>query len=48
LELLRRRFSTLTLTVTEGNAEAVSLYRRLGFATKHGFDAVVWERPKRS
>jgi len=33
----------LTLTVTEANEGAVHLYGRLGFATKHVFDAFVWE-----
>lgn len=33
----------LTLTVTEANQGAVHLYKRLGFATKHIFDAFVWE-----
>ena len=46
-ELRRRRYSTLTLTVTEGNSEAVSLYRTQQFQTKHVFDAMVWERPQR-
>jgi len=35
--------SQLTLTVTQANAGAVHLYERLGFATKHVFDAFVWE-----
>jgi len=48
LDLRRRRYSTLTLTVTAGNSEAVSLYRKQQFETKHVFDAVVWERPQRS
>jgi ribosomal protein S18 acetylase RimI-like enzyme len=33
----------LTLTVTEANDGAVHLYERLHFATKHVFDAFVWE-----
>jgi ribosomal protein S18 acetylase RimI-like enzyme len=45
-ELRKRHYSTLTLTVTEGNTEAVSLYRAQGFATKHTFDAMVWNQPK--
>jgi ribosomal protein S18 acetylase RimI-like enzyme len=45
-ELRKRRYLTLTLTVTEGNTEAVSLYRTQNFATKHTFDAMVWNRPK--
>lgn len=41
--LLQRDFSLLSLTVTEANAHAVELYRRLGFDTKRVFDAFVWE-----
>ena len=38
-----RKFSQLTLTVTEANRTAVELYKRLGFETKRVFDAFVWE-----
>jgi len=41
--LAKRNFSMLSLTVTEGNARAVELYRRLNFDTKRIFDAFVWE-----
>lgn len=41
--LRRRKFSLLSLTVTEANARAVELYLRLGFETKRVFDAFVWE-----
>ena len=41
--LRRRNFSMLSLTVTEANARAVALYRRLNFDTKRIFDAYVWE-----
>lgn len=41
--LSQRKFSALSLTVTEANAHAVALYRRLGFDTKRVFDAFVWE-----
>jgi ribosomal protein S18 acetylase RimI-like enzyme len=41
--LRKRNFSMLSLTVTEGNARAVALYRRLKFETKRIFDAFVWE-----
>jgi len=42
-ELRSRRFSALSLTVTEANRKAVDLYRRLGFTTRRRFDAFVWE-----
>jgi ribosomal protein S18 acetylase RimI-like enzyme len=41
--LRQRRFSSLSLTVTEANRNAVELYLRLGFETKRVFDAFVWE-----
>jgi ribosomal protein S18 acetylase RimI-like enzyme len=41
--LKQRRFSTLSLTVTEDNVRAVELYRHLGFETRRVFDAFVWE-----
>jgi len=41
--LRRRNFSMLSLTVTEANARAVALYRRLNFDTNRIFDAFVWE-----
>ena len=41
--LWQRKFSLLSLTVTEANARAVELYLRLGFDTKRVFDAFVWE-----
>jgi ribosomal protein S18 acetylase RimI-like enzyme len=41
--LKQRKFSALSLTVTEANTRAVELYRRLGFETKRIFDAFVWE-----
>jgi ribosomal protein S18 acetylase RimI-like enzyme len=43
LNLRKRNFSSLSLTVTEANVGAVALYRRLGFETKRIFDAFVWE-----
>ena len=41
--LAKRDFSALSLTVTEANARAVALYRRLNFDSKRVFDAFVWE-----
>jgi ribosomal protein S18 acetylase RimI-like enzyme len=41
--LRKRNFAMLSLTVTEANARAVALYRRLHFDTKRVFDAFVWE-----
>ncbi len=41
--LRQRKFSLLSLTVTQANARAVDLYLRLGFETKRIFDAFVWE-----
>ena len=40
--LRKRGFSMLSLTVTEANAGAVALYRRLNFDSKRVFDAFVW------
>jgi ribosomal protein S18 acetylase RimI-like enzyme len=34
----------ISLTVTEGNQEALLLYRRMGFKSRHTFDAMVWQR----
>lgn len=34
----------ISLTVTEGNQEALLLYRRMGFKSRHAFDAMVWQR----
>jgi len=41
--LRQRKFSLLSLTVTEANKRAVDLYRRLGYEVKQIFDAFVWE-----
>jgi ribosomal protein S18 acetylase RimI-like enzyme len=43
VNLCQRKFSLLSLTVTEANARAVELYLRLGFEKKRVFDAFVWE-----
>ena len=34
----------ISLTVTEGTQEALLLYRRMGFKSRHTFDAMVWQR----
>ena len=36
--------AAITLTVTEGNRQAVALYQAAGFAIRHRFDAMVLER----
>jgi len=41
--LRRRRFRSLSLTVTEANTRAVELYKKLGFDVLRVFDAFVWE-----
>lgn len=41
--LRKRKFTLLSLTVTQANDRAVDLYLRLGFDTKRIFDAFVWE-----
>jgi ribosomal protein S18 acetylase RimI-like enzyme len=41
--LRQRTSSMLSLTVTQANARAVDLYRKLGFDIKRVFDAFVWE-----
>jgi ribosomal protein S18 acetylase RimI-like enzyme len=41
--LRQRKFSALSLTVTEANTRAVELYQELGFSTRRLFDAFVWE-----
>ena len=46
--LRQRKFSVLSLTVTEANARAVELYARLGFERKRVFDAFVWETYRNS
>jgi ribosomal protein S18 acetylase RimI-like enzyme len=42
-DLRRRRFRSLSLTVTEANTRAVELYKKLGFQVARVFDAFVWE-----
>lgn len=41
--LRERKFTSLSLTVTEENSRAVELYRQLGFTNDRVFDAFVWE-----
>ena len=38
------RMEYISLTVTEENQEALLLYRRMGFKSRHTFDAMVWQR----
>ncbi len=42
-DLAARRFTELSLTVTEENQRAHALYLRLGFQHVHTFDGFVWE-----
>lgn len=42
-DLATRKFSSLTLTVTESNVGAVHLYTKLGFQVRRVFDAFVWQ-----
>ena len=41
--LRERGFHTISLTVTEANDRAITLYKRIGFETGRIFDAFVWE-----
>jgi len=41
--LRSRNFHSISLTVTEANARAIALYKRIGFTTSRIFDAFVWE-----
>jgi ribosomal protein S18 acetylase RimI-like enzyme len=43
-ELSAQGLTYISLTVTEGNQEALLLYRRMGFKSRHSFDAMVWQR----
>ena len=45
--LARKGYGKLSLTVTAGNDRAEGLYRRVGFAEQHSFNAVVWTPAKR-
>ncbi|MGA9353211.1 MAG: GNAT family N-acetyltransferase [Terriglobales bacterium] len=41
--LRERKFKAISLTVTEANDRAIAIYKRIGFESKHVFDAFVWE-----
>jgi ribosomal protein S18 acetylase RimI-like enzyme len=41
--LRTRNFRSISLTVTEANARAIALYKRIGFTSNRVFDAFVWE-----
>lgn len=41
--LRQRNFRSISLTVTEANARAIALYKRIGFVSSRVFDAFVWE-----
>ena len=41
--LRERNFRSISLTVTEANARAIALYKRIGFESRRVFDAFVWE-----
>jgi len=46
-QLARAGFELITLTVTEENEAAVRLYREMGFSTRHRFEAMVLDKPRR-
>lgn len=46
-QLAAAGYEAITLTVTEANTEAMSLYDDLGFTTRHQFDAMVFDKPHR-
>jgi ribosomal protein S18 acetylase RimI-like enzyme len=43
-QLAVSNFSAITLTVTEANRQAVTLYEELGFSTRQRFDAMVMDK----
>jgi len=45
LQFQRQGMTELTLTVTEANTRAVSLYMSEGYQLAHSFNAAVWVRP---
>ncbi len=47
VQLAAAGFEAITLTVTEENIEAMRLYDELGFTTRHRFDAMVLDKPRR-
>ncbi len=46
-QLAAAGFEAITLTVTEENTDAMRLYDELGFTTRHRFDAMVFDKPRR-
>lgn len=43
-QFLRQGVSEVSLTVTEANRDAVTLYESEGYSSRHRFDAAVWRR----
>lgn len=43
---MRQGATEISLTVTEANQEAISLYRDEGYTCNHAFDASVWQRSR--
>lgn len=43
-----RGLTSLSLTVTEANTRAETLYRNNGFVSRHRFDAMVWDKSQAS
>ncbi len=41
---MRQGATAISLTVTEANQQAISLYNAEGYTCTHKFDAAVWER----
>jgi len=41
---MRLGATEISLTVTEANSDAITLYRNEGYASAHNFDAAIWER----
>lgn len=43
-QFLHQNLQEISLTVTEANHDAVTLYNSEGYRTRHSFDAAVWQR----